>query len=137
MREDGLKYLLFLFLIIFISGCTSPAQNDLIQPVQQVQPVVEQVQPTSSIQLCSDVSEGQTVACRIPRVYCYYKPGVAGQPTYCDNAPYPTETFVLVAWGQNWSNLNGRCLVVTGVVSRYGSDLQIEASSLSQVKDCP
>ena len=77
------------------------------------------------------------MTCRIQRAYCSYRPNVSGDPTFCNDAPYPNYNFTLLVWGSDWSDYNGQCLVIRGVVSVYGGKPQIEAGSRSQISLCP
>ena len=79
---------------------------------------------------------GQSVTCRIERAYCSYHPDIKGEPTFCNDYRYPNNDFTLLVWGQDWSDYDGRCLEVTGFVSRYEGKPQIEAVSRSQVSLC-
>ena len=79
---------------------------------------------------------GETVTCRIKRAYCDYRPDVGGAPTFCNDAPYPSQSFTLLVWGEDWSDLDGMCIDVTGFVVRYKGKPQIVAESRSQVAPC-
>ena len=84
---------------------------------------------------CSQASAGSSTTCRIDHAYCSYQPNVSGNPTFCNDAPYPNNDFTFLVWGQDWSDLDGRCLIVTGTVSLYKGMPQIEAQSRSQVME--
>ncbi|MFC2063709.1 SH3 domain-containing protein [Chloroflexota bacterium] len=94
---------------------------------------------SSSILLCANTYSlsGKYVTCKIPKAYCFYRPDVNSNPTFCNDAPYPSDKFTLVAWEQDWSNYNGMCLIVSGYVEIYKGKPQIEGTSRSQVKSCP
>jgi hypothetical protein len=68
---------------------------------------------------CSQVSAGQDVTCMIERSYCSYKKSVKGFPTFCNDAPYPSNNFTFLVWGEDLSRYNGKCLIVTGSVKLY------------------
>lgn len=87
--------------------------------------------------LCSQAQVGEEVTCRMPHAYCSYQPLVSGSPTFCNDAPYPTHAFTLLRWGEDWSYLDGKCLLVTGSIALYQGKLQIVAESISQVQVCP
>ncbi len=99
--------------------------------------------PTSPLAIavlqCSDTlsQAGHNVTCTIPVASCSYQPKTLGKPTFCNDAPYPRHSFTLLVWGQDWSDYNGRCLIVTGLVSIYAGKAQIEARSRTQIADCP
>jgi uncharacterized protein YraI len=95
--------------------------------------------PTQSILLCSEMINyvGRNMVCKLPRAYCSYKPETNQSPTFCNDAPYPSQNFALVVYENDWSDLDGYCIVVTGVVTLYQGTPQIEVSSRSQVSYCP
>ncbi len=99
------------------------------------QPVAD---PFSPIPLCSDTADriGERLSCKIARAYCDYRPDVDGSPTFCDDRPYPNQDFQLVVFGENWSDYDGQCIIVSGIVSRYRGVLQIQGFSRSQVSYC-
>lgn len=97
------------------------------------------VLPTAPSLLCSEalVYAGQTITCQIPVAHCSYEPELTGSPTYCTDAPLPNYNFTLVVWGQDWSELDGSCLLVSGEVSIFAGKPQIVAASEDQVAICP
>jgi hypothetical protein len=104
-----------------------------------VQQSVSEKSSQSDFILCKDTwnSIGEFVVCKIPRAYCSYQPSASGSPTFCNDAPYPSNDFTLVVWEKDWSNLDGSCILVRGTVSLYDGKPQIEASSSLQVSVCP
>lgn len=94
--------------------------------------------PTTATLLCKDTYSmgGSMVKCKIPRAYCSYQLATSGNPTFCNDARYPNHNFVLVVWGEDWSDLDGRCIVVSGQISFFDGKPQIEAISRSQVTYC-
>lgn len=94
-------------------------------------------QARSAYALCSKESPGAYVTCQITRAYCDFRPDINGEPTFCNDAPYPGHSFTLLVWGQDWSDLYGKCLLVTGEITRYRGLPQIVATSRSQVQFCP
>jgi Bacterial SH3 domain len=94
---------------------------------------------TQSSLLCGNTGShiGEFVSCKIPRAYCSYQPGVSGSPTFCNDAPYPNNNFTLVVWGSDYSNYNGKCIIVSGLVTRYNGKPQIAAQNQPQVSYCP
>jgi hypothetical protein len=97
------------------------------------QSIVRQIVP-----LCSDLSSqlGEHVLCRIERAYCDYRPDIDGSPTFCNDRPYPSHNFTLVAWEENWSDLDGSCILISGNLKTYRGVLQIQALNRSQVSYC-
>lgn len=87
---------------------------------------------------CSMMSShvGELVKCKIPRAYCSYQPNTAGSPTFCNDEPYPNNEFTLVIWGFDWSNADGDCMIVEGIVSIYQGKPQI-AFEADQVNISP
>ena len=77
---------------------------------------------------CSMMSDhvGELVKCKIPRAHCSYQPATAGSPTFCNDEPYPNNEFTLVIWGFDWSNADGDCMIVEGIISTYQGKPQIE-----------
>jgi len=95
--------------------------------------------PFIGILQCGDAESyaGTSITCTISRAHCSYQPGTSGSPTFCNDAPYPNHDFTLVAWDDDWSEYDGKCIVVNGTVSIYSGKPQIEAFSRSQVSNCP
>lgn len=79
---------------------------------------------------------GETVKVRIERADCSYQSTMNGAPTFCNDAPYPGHSFTLVVWRQDWSDLDGNCIIVAGEVTAYNGLPQIEAESREQVTAC-
>lgn len=104
----------------------------IIPPTSTPQPIV------NLLPLCSDISDmlGERVSCRVQRAYCDYRPDVKGGPTFCDDRPYPNQDFQMVVFGQDWGDLDGKCLIVSGFLDTYKGVLQIQATSRSQVAYC-
>ncbi len=101
--------------------------------------VSSQVQP---IPLCTNIGNllGSDVTCMIEAAYCTYLPEADASSTYCTDKPYPNHFFQFVVAGEDWSEFNGSCLVVTGVLESYfnGQEglLQITGRDRSQVSLC-
>jgi hypothetical protein len=120
---------------------TSYAQTQAAIPTNT--PIIKAVTPTSVINKlvipypeCAIASIGKNVTCRISRAYCSYKPNIKGNPTYCNDALYPNSNFTLLRWGEDWSYLEGKCLIVTGYNYLYKGKPQIEVTNISQAKIC-
>ena len=79
---------------------------------------------------------GEVVTVRIERADCSFQPDVNGSPTFCNDKPYPNHTFTLVVWGQDWSFLDGGCLLVTGEVQEFNGKPEIVADSTDQIALC-
>ena len=77
--------------------------------------------------LCEALPLGSNEVCAIQKVYCSYQPSMTGQPTFCGNKPYPSNTFNLVVWGEDVSYYDGRCLIVTGLIESYDGRKEISA----------
>lgn len=95
--------------------------------------------PTTNALLCKDTYNmvGSTVECKVPRAYCSYQPTTSGEPTFCNDAPYPNHNFTFFIWGEDWSDYDGECIILSGVVSMYQGKPQIEAFGRSQISSCP
>jgi len=105
-------------------------------PVRISSPTPRPPSPIPREPICSAATPGTFVTCQISRAYCSYRPGVSGRPTFCNDAPFPGHSFTLLVWGQNWSDFDGRCLLVTGPITTFEGKRQIEATSRSQVESC-
>ena len=94
--------------------------------------------PSGNVLSCADTRSqvGKNVTCRILHAYCSYEPGAIGSPTYCYDAPYPSNSFTLVAWRTDWSDYEGKCILVTGLVTAQSGKPQIEGVHRSQVREC-
>ena len=79
---------------------------------------------------------GQWVIVRIERAYCSYHPEIDGQPTFCNDQPYPDHDFTLLVWEQDWSYMDGACLLVRGQVEMFEGKAEIIATSPNQVSEC-
>lgn len=95
--------------------------------------------PTTGVLLCKDISKmaGSVVNCKITRAYCSYQPTTSGEPTFCNDAPYPNNNFTLFVWGEDWSDYDGKCIIINGTASIYQGKPQIEAFGRSQISSCP
>ena len=105
---------------------TAPSASNTPQPANTSPPRYPQ---------CNQATVGVSTTCRIDHAYCSYQPNVNGNPTFCNDAPYPNHDFTFLVWGQDWSDLDGRCLIVTGTVSLYKGMPQIEAQNRSQIME--
>ena len=79
---------------------------------------------------------GDRISCRIEKTYCDYVPTVEGNPTFCSDRPAPDQTFALVVFGEDWSDYDGQCLIVSGYLEVDRGMLQIQARQRSQVFSC-
>ncbi len=79
---------------------------------------------------------GQQVTVRIERAWCSYQQQIKGKPTFCNDQPYPQHDFTLLIWGEDWSDYDGLCLLVKGMVTRYRGKAQIVAESRNQISLC-
>lgn len=79
---------------------------------------------------------GDHISCRLEKAYCDYLPDVDGSPTSCNDRPYPDHTFTLIILGEDWSEFDGQCLIVSGFLEVYRGALQIQALNRSQVSSC-
>lgn len=87
--------------------------------------------PTSNFLICSQAPIGQNVTCMIESASCSYQANLKGSPTFCNDAPYPTNNFTFLAWGEDLSQYDGNCLVVTGSVQLYKGKPEIVGTGSS------
>lgn len=87
---------------------------------------------------CSETASrvGDHISCRIERAVCDYLPVREGSPTICNDQPYPDHNFALIAYGKDWSEYDGKCLIVSGYLKIDKGTLEIQASQRSQVSHC-
>ena len=80
---------------------------------------------------CRDTDKyvGEYVTCKISRAYCSYQSNIDGNPTFCNDAPYPNHDFTYLIWGKDFSSHNGQCLIVSGYISMYNGKPQIETEN--------
>jgi len=79
----------------------------------------------------------QVMLVKLDPAYCSYEPEVNGNPTFCNDQPYPNHNFTLLVWDQDWSFLDGKCLLVEGEIEMYEGRPEIIAENLDQVYECP
>ena len=87
---------------------------------------------------------GESACVRVLSVEASYRSDVGGQPTFCNDAPYPAHSFTALIWGDNrgnWSTppeqlYDGACLNVCGLVTSYRGTPQIELAGPSQASFC-
>lgn len=79
---------------------------------------------------------GDHISCRIERAHCDYLPEAEGSPTVCSDRPYPDPIFRLIALGDDWSDYDGQCIVVSGYLQVDKGLLQIQALQRDQVSYC-
>jgi hypothetical protein len=118
---------------------TKPVPTKKLPPTLTRTPFVYATStPIQTELLCSqtDGHVGEYVTCRIERAYCDFRPDVNGGPTFCNDRPYPNQNFQLVIFGEDWSDYDGYCIMVSGNVSLYRGVPQIQGYSRSQVSYC-
>jgi hypothetical protein len=97
---------------------------------------------SAAIQPCANIANllGSTVTCKIETAHCVYLLNVDGSPTFCTDKPYPNHLFQFVVFGEDWSEYNGLCMTVTGLLESYFNGqkglLQIVGHDRSQVSAC-
>jgi RNA polymerase-binding transcription factor DksA len=106
--------------------------------VEEQNDIESQNNSITDIMLCADTGSliGEYAFCKIPVAYCSYQPGETGSPTFCNDRPYPNNAFTLVVWGDDWSDYDGRCILVDGIVTTYNGKPQIIGTDRRQVLDC-
>ena len=79
---------------------------------------------------------GEVVIVRIEKAFCSYRPDVNGAPTFCNDQPFPDNTFTLITWGKDWSDLDGKCVYIEGEIEEYEGKYEIIADSRDRVSLC-
>jgi SH3 domain-containing protein len=79
---------------------------------------------------------GDYVSCKLEKAYCDYLPDLEGSPTYCSDRPAPDHTFTLTVLGMDWSDYDGKCLIVSGYLEIERGVLQIRALNRDQISSC-
>ena len=79
---------------------------------------------------------GDEVSCRMEKAYCDYLPTLEGSPTVCSDRPHPDHTFSLIVFGEDWSEYDSQCLLVSGRLELDRGVLQIRALERSQISQC-
>lgn len=124
-----------------VENSVSMTPTPISTPISGTNPTKVQtnINPTAGIPYCKDTGNliGKFVSCVIPRAYCSYEPATDRNPTFCNDAPSPNYTFTLVVWGQDWSDYDGKCIIVYGYVTLYNGKPLIEGNIRSQVSICP
>lgn len=106
--------------------------------IEEQNNIERQNNSTTDIMLCADTGNliGEYVFCKIPVTYCSYQPSETESPTFCNDEPYPNNAFTLVVWGEDWSDYDGKCILVNGIVTIYDGKPQITATGRGQVLEC-
>ena len=95
-----------------------------------------------STQLCTNIANllGSNVTCKLETAYCIYLPDSDGNATFCTDQPYPNHFFQFIIVGEDWSDYNGQCMIVSGLLESYYDGqqglLQIIGHDRSQVSSC-
>jgi len=107
---------------------TSPAPTDT--------PSVENIPPCS--QFANQINSN--VTCKLEQASCQYRSDIGGNPSFCSDRPAPDYIFELTVQGQDWSDFDGHCLIVSGFLeAKFDGQkawLQMLENSRSQVSDC-
>lgn len=157
LRRHCLLGLVFLT-ALFLAACSSAPVSEVVIHTQEVTVVVTVVVPATGLPtsvveelheeetnlpapsriLSGDARDhvGESVQVRVERAWCSYQPGINGAPTFCNDARYPGHAFTFLVWGQDWSDLDGRCVLVEGKVEMYDGLPQIETVDRTQVRVC-
>lgn len=90
------------------------------------------------VSLCFETADwiGDRVSCKMEKAYCDYLPALEGSPTFCSDRPHPDHTFTLIVFGEDWSELDGQCILVEGYLKIVGGALQVHALDRDQVSPC-
>ena len=79
---------------------------------------------------------GDHISCKMEKAVCDYLPAVEGSPTFCNDRPYPDHNFALIVFGEDWSEYDGQCIIVSGYLEIERGVLKIQASRRDQVSVC-
>jgi hypothetical protein len=101
-------------------------------PTKTTKPTLPKATKIPSYPNCANVAPGTNTTCMIPNAYCSYEPNVDGSPTFCNDAPYPTNNFTFLIWDNDLSYLDGKCIVIQGNVVLYKGKPEITANSIDQ-----
>jgi hypothetical protein len=117
---------------------TSSSLSQAATAVQRPFPLVATSPNLSSIIECKDTKDkiGRFVTCKIERAYCTFAPDVNGDPTFCNDAPYPNHNFTLLVFGQDWSDYDGQCVIISGTVGSYQGKPQIYTENRARISYC-
>ena len=90
------------------------------------------------VPLCFEIANrlGEYVSCKIEHADCFYRSDTDGTPTICVDQSYPAQDFQLVVLGEDWSNYDDSCIVVSGFLETQRGVMQIQGFSRSQVSYC-
>jgi hypothetical protein len=84
---------------------------------------------------------GRQATIAIAKVEASYQPGVRGQPTYLNDAPYPNHAFTAVIWGSerrqfepSLTGWQGKALCVTGTIEVFQQRPQIVVNAPNQLR---
>jgi hypothetical protein len=78
---------------------------------------------------------GDHISCKLEKAYCDYFSALDSL-TSCSDRPSPDHTFTLIVLGQDWSDYEGQCIIVSGYLEVERGALQIQAFHRSQVSSC-
>lgn len=94
--------------------------------------------PSRLVSLCSESGNkiGEYISCKIERADCVHRSDIDDNPTFCHDRLYPNQGFQLVVVGEDWSNYDNSCIVISGYLETYQGVLQIQGFSRSQVSYC-
>ena len=138
MKNISFPLIIVIFLLASCSPSPTPgslsSSSISTKPTQTSKP-----SPAENVLSCNNTKNyvGDYVTCMMSRAYCSYQPAVNGNPTFCNDAPYPNHDFTLVIWERDMSSLDNQCIIISGYVSLYKSKPQIEAESSTQISYCP
>ncbi len=79
---------------------------------------------------------GNIISCRMEKAHCDYLTTAKGQVTFCSDRPYPDHIFTLLAPGEDRSDLDGQCLIVSGYLQVEHGALQVQVLKRDQVSPC-
>ncbi|NIV13116.1 MAG: hypothetical protein GWN62_18075 [Aliifodinibius sp.] len=118
--------------IVEVTATPGPQDTETLQPTLTV--VEESAEWVNSSEALNYV--GSKTRVKVTSAQCSFQEGINGSPTFCNDQPFPDHNFTFLVWGQDWSHLDKKCVIVEGLVELYEGKPQIEVSDLDQVFSC-
>jgi hypothetical protein len=109
-----------------------------IRPEQGATGAAPTMIPSRLIPLCFELAHrlGEYVSCKIERASCVYDSSVDGNATLCTDGAFSSLDFQFVVSGDDWSNYDDSCIVISGYLETLRGRLQIQGFNRSQVAYC-
>ncbi|MEN8242734.1 MAG: hypothetical protein ABFS17_12480 [Chloroflexota bacterium] len=116
------------------------SEDAVATPTLQPAPTDPPADPPIDVEWIDSASAGEhlgeTITVRVEISHCDYKPGINGEPTFCNDQPYPNHLFTYLIWGEDWSHYDQSCVLVSGEIVEYDGKAQIELKNEEQIILC-